>query len=113
MAADEQNITGKPVNNNEDRLIQDTSDKTTTGSNEEIMQFYNKQVLSAEESDAEIANNDGSVKETLDTAFHNVPGYNNDHSLAGSNRADFYEKRSQGKSDTDEEQEYMRNHQEE
>lgn len=57
----------------------------------------------------EIANNDGSITETLDTAFHNQPGFIDGHSPAGSNRADYYEKRSQGQSDTDEETEYLKN----
>src|SRR4051794_35575999 len=100
------------ASNNED-LTPDTQNNAAAKSNEDITQFYNDQVLSAENSDEEIANNDGSVKETLDTDFHNKPGYISEHSLAGSNRADFYEKRSQGRSDTEEEQEYMRNHQEE
>ena len=98
------------VNNNE--LTPDTQNNANKNS-EEITEFYNEQILSAEQSDNEITNNDGSVKETLDTVFHDTPGYIGDHSLSGSNRADFYEKRSQGKSDTEEEQEYMRNHQEE
>lgn len=59
----------------------------------------------------ELANNDGSVVETLDTAFHNFPGYIKDHSLAGSNRADYYEARSQGKSDDEEELEVLRKQQ--
>src|SRR3954469_3553949 len=97
--------------NNE--LSPDTQNNAPAKSNEDITQFYNDQVLSAEHSDDEITNNDGSVKETLDTDFHNKPGYISEHSLAGSNRADFYEKRSQGKSDVEEEQEYRRDHQEE
>lgn len=75
---------------------------------DDVEQFYNKQILSAENDNEEITNNDGSVKETLDTAFHDTPGYISNHSLAGSNRAEYYEKRSQGKSDTEEEQDYMR-----
>ncbi len=56
----------------------------------------------------EITNNDGSVVETLDTAFHNKPGMIKSHSVAGSNRADYYEAQSQGKSDSEEEMEYLR-----
>ena len=83
--------------------------ETTEETSADISAFYNEQVLSAEQNDEEITNNDGSVKETLDTAFHSEPGYIKDHSLAGSNRADYYEARSQGKSDVDEELDYLRN----
>lgn len=52
----------------------------------------------------DVATNDGSVMETLDTAFHDVPGYNSqDDNVSGSNRADYYEARSYSKSDTEEE----------
>jgi len=90
-----------------------TQNDAVVKGNEEINEFYNEQILSAEHTDNEVTNNDGSVKETLDTAFHDIPGYISDHSLSGSNRADYYEKRSQGMSDTEEEQEYMRKHEEE
>ena len=110
MILEQEDDLQESVNNNE--LTPDTQNNTNKNS-EEITEFYNEQILSAEQSDNEITNNDGSVKETLDTAFHNIPGYISDHSLSGSNRADFYEKRSQGKTDTEEEQEYMRNHQQE
>jgi len=83
----------------------------TEETSDDIEAFYNKQVLSAEQSDDEITNNDGSVTEAFDTAFHNKPGYIIDHSLAGSNRADFYEAREHGKSDAEEELDYLSNHQ--
>jgi hypothetical protein len=54
-------------------------------------------------SNKDVATNDGSLLETLDTAFHNVPGYSNGENFSGSNRADYYEARSQSKSDTEEE----------
>lgn len=57
----------------------------------------------------EIANNDGSVEETLDTAFHGKPGWSEGENLSGSNRADYYEARSDGKSDSEEETEALRN----
>ncbi len=98
--------------NNKD-ITPDTQEHAAADNREEITEFYKEQILSAEQSDSEITNNDGSIKETLDTAFHDIPGYMSEHSLSGSNRADYYEKRSQGKSDTEEEQEYMRNHQQE
>lgn len=91
-------------------MITGATDYSTeeTYDRDDVGEFYNRQVLSAENDDDEITNNDGSVKETLDTAFHDTPGYISNHSLAGSNRAEYYEKRSQGKSDTEEEQDYLR-----
>lgn len=57
----------------------------------------------AERHNDEIATNDGSIVETLDTAFHNKPGVAEGENLSGSDRADYYEARSQGKSDVEEE----------
>ena len=56
----------------------------------------------------EIATNDGSVIETLDTAFHGTPGWSEGENLSGSNRADYYEARSNGKSDSEEELDEIR-----
>ena len=56
----------------------------------------------------EIATNDGSVIETLDTAFHGQPGWSEGENPSGSNRADYYEARSQGKSDAEEELDELR-----
>ena len=56
----------------------------------------------------EIATNDGSVIETLDTAFHGVPGWSDGENISGSNRADYYEARSNGKSDAEEEMDDLR-----
>jgi hypothetical protein len=56
----------------------------------------------------EITTNDGSVIETLDTALHGTPGWSDGENLSGSNRADYYEARSYGKSDSEEEQDEMR-----
>ena len=56
----------------------------------------------------EVANNDGSIIETLDTAFHGRPGMIKEHSPAGSNRADYYESRSDGKTDSEEELDAMK-----
>ncbi len=58
---------------------------------------------SAERSSDEVATNDGTVVETLDTAFHNKPGVAEGENLSGSDRADYYEVRSQGKTDAEEE----------
>ena len=79
---------------------------------DDVARFYHQQVTSAEADDEEITNNDGSVKETFDTAFHGTPGDILEHSVAGSNRAEFYEARSQGQSDVDEETEYLKSQQE-
>jgi hypothetical protein len=111
MITGQEDALSESVNNKD--LTPDAQDNANTENSEEITEFYNNQIISAEQSDNEITNNDGSVKETLDTTFHNIPGYITEHSLSGSNRADYYEKRSQGKSDTEEEQDYMRNHQQE
>lgn len=51
----------------------------------------------------EIATNDGSVIETLDTALHGKPGWSEGENPSGSNRADYYEARSTGRSDAEEE----------
>jgi hypothetical protein len=56
----------------------------------------------------EITTNDGSVIETLDTAFHGKPGWSEGENVSGSNRADYYEARSYGKTDTDEELDELR-----
>ncbi|MBD0288826.1 MAG: hypothetical protein ICV51_16980 [Flavisolibacter sp.] len=61
----------------------------------------------------EIATNDGSVTETLDTAFHGTPGWSEGENLSGSNRADYYESRSYGKTDVEEELEARRKEQSE
>jgi hypothetical protein len=55
----------------------------------------------------DVATNDGSVLESLDTAFHDKPGYTDDNSVSGSNRDDYYEERSSGKSDDEEELEIL------
>ncbi|MBC7829530.1 MAG: hypothetical protein H7122_17425 [Chitinophagaceae bacterium] len=57
----------------------------------------------------EIATNDGSVVETLDTALHGTPGWSEGENLSGSSRADYYEARSYGKSDAEEELDELRN----
>jgi len=51
----------------------------------------------------EVATNDGSVIETLDTDFHGKPGFAEGENPSGSDRADYYEARSQGKTDSEEE----------
>lgn len=51
----------------------------------------------------DLATNDGSVLETLDTAFHNKPGVAEGENPSGSDRADYYESREQGKSDAEKE----------
>ena len=112
MTTQQEDVLQGSTNNNVDHLTPDMQNNTGNQNSKDISDFFHNQILSAEHTDNEITNNDGSVIETLDTDFHNQPGYITNHSLAGSNRADYYEKRSQGKSDTEEEQEYMRDHQE-
>jgi hypothetical protein len=63
---------------------------------------------SAERHNDEIATNDGSVIETLDTDFHGKPGVSEGENLSGSDRADYYESRSQGKTDAEEELDMLR-----
>ena len=65
--------------------------------------------LTAGHDTPEITTNDGSVIETLDTAFHGIPGWSEGENISGSNRADYYEARSNGKSDSEEELDEMRN----
>ncbi|HEX2533916.1 MAG TPA: hypothetical protein VHK69_09285 [Chitinophagaceae bacterium] len=62
-----------------------------------------------EEKGTEVTENDGSVAETLDTAFHGKPGWSEGTEPSGSDRADYYEARSSGKSDVEEELEVRRN----
>lgn len=57
----------------------------------------------AERQTDEMATNDGAVVETLDTALHNKPGVTEGENPSGSDRADYYEARSQGKTDAEEE----------
>jgi hypothetical protein len=56
-----------------------------------------------ERSNQEIATDDGAVIETMDTALHNKPGVAEGVNLSGSDRADYYEARSNGKTDSEEE----------
>ncbi len=51
----------------------------------------------------DLATNDGSIVETLDTAFHQKPGVAESENPSGSNRADYYELRSNGQTDAEEE----------
>ena len=57
----------------------------------------------ADRNNDEVATNDGGVIETLDTDFHGKPGVAEGENLSGSDRADYYEARSQGKTDAEEE----------
>jgi len=79
--------------------------KWVESNDQEGVEMNEDEVLNA----GELTNNDGSVVETLDTAFHDLPGYIKDHSMAGSNRADYYEAREEGKRDSEEELDYLRN----
>ncbi len=61
------------------------------------------QTEAASRSSDEIATADGSLIETMDTALHNKPGVAEGEQVSGSSRADYYESRSYGKSDAEEE----------
>jgi len=96
----------------------DVNQSSLPGRENEITKATNKgffaddnQMLPAEQTGEEVTNNDGSISETLDTAFHNQPGAIKNHSIAGSNRADYYEAESQGKSDAEEELDFLKNQQ--
>jgi len=65
----------------------------------------------AERKNDEVATNDGAVIETLDTAFHNKPGVAEGENPSGSDRADYYEARSYGKTDSEEELDTLNNEQ--
>lgn len=62
-----------------------------------------KEFSEAKHQGKDVANNDGSVLETLDTAFHDKPGRAEGESVSGSNKAGYYDERSYGKSDDAEE----------
>lgn len=96
---------------NQKNLQRADVEKQADAKNEEVFVKRNEPVLQVEPPTEEVTNNDGSIIETLDTAFHNEPGYIKDHSIAGSNRADYYEARSQGESDVEEEQDYLKKQQ--
>lgn len=63
----------------------------------------------AERSNDEMATNDGAVIETLDTDFHGKSGVTAGENPSGSNRADYYESRSYGKTDAEEELDSLNN----
>lgn len=63
----------------------------------------------ADRSTEEITTNDGSLIETLDTALHNKPGVAEGLNISGSNRADYYESQSYGKTDAEEELDALNN----
>ena len=102
-------------NDNPTRINATTSsDNTDTfGTKENTVTGKDDEILSGGYGIEEVAENDGSIIETLDTAFHNEPGLIKDHSLAGSNRADYYESRSYGKTDSEEELEALKKQQSE
>jgi hypothetical protein len=109
----------------QERALQETSENSVNGNKSPLSNTQNKATkqtneagsnelnLSDEQADDEVTNNDGSIVETLDTAFHNEPGVIKDHSIAGSNRADYYEAQSQGKSDAEEELDFIKKQQSE
>ncbi len=82
--------------------------KDTQKDDENVIPASKDHQLTAEKQTPEIATNDGSVIETLDTAFHGTPGWSEGENISGSNRADYYEARSYGKSDAEEELDVIR-----
>lgn len=80
-----------------------TDQHTTEEKNNAAQQSPSGQNSAATQRTDEVATNDGAVIETLDTALHNTPGVAEGTNLSGSNRADYYESRSQGKTDAEEE----------
>ena len=103
----------QPVNN-ADGITTSVEDNNLTapGHNPNEAEVPDLTNATADASKEEITNNDGSIIETLDTALHGQPGYIDGHSLAGSNRADYYEARTDGKSDVQEESDYLKKMQE-
>jgi hypothetical protein len=98
-----------PLHGVENKSIQSVNENAPEHSVANQEHFKNKSdEPSDEQITDEITNNDGSIIETLDTAFHNKPGVIKDHDIAGSNRAEYYEARSQGKTDSEEEQDFLR-----
>ena len=76
--------------------------------NEMVASVSRDEQFTAGHETPEIATNDGSVIETLDTTLHGTPGWSEGENISGSNRADYYEARSYGKTDVEEELEDLR-----
>jgi hypothetical protein len=76
---------------------------TAEGSNADAVPAAEKWDAGTPQNSNDLATNDGTVVETLDTAFHHKPGVAEGENLSGSNRADYYEERSFGQSDAEEE----------
>jgi hypothetical protein len=93
----------KEVRPNADETVEDNQENLSGDKS-----YDRDDQLTAGKHTPEIATNDGSVIETLDTAFHGSPGWSEGENLSGSNRADYYEARSNGKSDAEEELDELR-----
>jgi hypothetical protein len=63
----------------------------------------NNELVQGNYNSNDISTNNGTTEDTLDAAFHSALGVTRGNNLAGSNRADFYETPSSGKSDSEEE----------
>ncbi|MGZ5133502.1 MAG: hypothetical protein ACXWCG_00065 [Flavitalea sp.] len=81
---------------------------TTQGESKDISSTARDDQFTGGHDTPEIATNDGSVIETLDTALHGKPGWSEGENISGSNRTDYYEARSYGKSDVEEELDDLR-----
>ena len=92
-----------------DEANQDSPERNKEKTNQPLTEKpHRDDQLTAGHDTPEIATNDGSVIETLDTAFHGIPGWSEGENVSGSNRADYYEARSNGKSDAEEELDVIR-----
>ena len=76
---------------------------TPTAQEETGEQAWPDQPVSVPQPGNDLANNDGSIAGTLDTAFHQKQGVTEGINPSGSNRADEYESRAYGQSDAAEE----------
>lgn len=92
-------------------LLPGSTNEDTKEIIEQVLGNNNDISQSDQQNDDEVTNNDGSIVETLDIAFHNKTGVIKDNSVAGSNRADYYEARSQGETDAEEEQDFIKKQQ--
>ncbi|MEI6945971.1 hypothetical protein V9K67_02140 [Paraflavisolibacter sp. H34] len=70
---------------------------------EEVMAVNSGRNLPTGQLANDVATDTGSTIDSLDSAFHNALDINKSHAASGSNRAEFYESKSYGKSDSEEE----------
>jgi hypothetical protein len=102
--SDQINESTNAGNPNENTNTTDTEDNYKSWNTRDALDESNLKAIATND----VATNDGSTIESLDTALHNKPGYAEGETISGSNRADFYEARSGGKSDVEEELEVLK-----